>query len=586
MEFDSRKDRICTWKRYNPVLILLFMAFSPEAATSLLWGDHGEAWNPRGRLPDFSHAGYHAGEIPIPTLPQVTNVKDLGCKGDGITDDTRAFQAALDAAAPGALFVPKGRYLLTGQLILRRSGVVIRGEGSGADGTRLYWSKDLQDLTGAIYPWNWGASGLLRLAPPAAAQPGSPTPSGVAALAKIADHPPSRDLALGKLLATVTAEAKRGDSTLEVSAAAGITAGQFLVLTQTDPADKSLNAHLHNGQGSNEYNQDMPLRWVVRAKTVTGNRVALFQPLRFDIRLIWKPAVNGYAPIEESGIENLRFEFPDRTYPGHQLESGYNAFSLEGALNCWARNIVIRNCDNGPSIEELSKHCSVLDLVQLPHSTLAMNGSISGHHGFSFNINSHDNLLSGFEFTAVFIHGVSVGYNASGNVARNGKGTDLNLDHHSRSPFENLYSDLDLGLGRNPYLPVAGGGGDPLRSGARGTVWNVRTARGPVDPPPFAYVQFNVIGTSRDVKTVDREWLEILPGLTPADLYRSQLDRRLALAVSARPRFASSADRPRATASRMDNTLHYGRPVDGPLRNLAGRRAVRRKRSIGASSRP
>jgi hypothetical protein len=122
---------------------------------------------------------------------------------------------------------------------------------------------------------------------------------------------------------------------------------------------------------------------------------------------------------------------------------------------------------------------------------------------------------------------VSVGYNASGNVIRNGKARDLNLDHHSRSPFENLYEDIDMGAASYPYLPVSGAGGDPLRSGARGTVWNVSTSKGPVAPPPFAYVQFNVIGTTQSKMTADREWLEILDPVVPADLYLSQLHKRL-----------------------------------------------------------
>ena len=40
------------------------------------------------------------------------NVKRFGARGDGQTDDTRAFQAALDAAAgvQGTVFVPAGVY--------------------------------------------------------------------------------------------------------------------------------------------------------------------------------------------------------------------------------------------------------------------------------------------------------------------------------------------------------------------------------------------------------------------------------------------------------------------------------------------
>ena len=41
---------------------------------SELWGKSGEKWSPQSRLPDFSLAGYHFGERPIPTVRVVTNV--------------------------------------------------------------------------------------------------------------------------------------------------------------------------------------------------------------------------------------------------------------------------------------------------------------------------------------------------------------------------------------------------------------------------------------------------------------------------------------------------------------------------------
>ena len=39
--------------------------------TSDLWGVSGEKWTPQSRLPDFSFAGYHCGETPLPALPPV-----------------------------------------------------------------------------------------------------------------------------------------------------------------------------------------------------------------------------------------------------------------------------------------------------------------------------------------------------------------------------------------------------------------------------------------------------------------------------------------------------------------------------------
>lgn len=52
------------------------------------------------------------------------DVRAFGCKGDGVTDDTANFQAALDAAGlvgGGTVFAPTGRYLLTGGVIVPTS---------------------------------------------------------------------------------------------------------------------------------------------------------------------------------------------------------------------------------------------------------------------------------------------------------------------------------------------------------------------------------------------------------------------------------------------------------------------------------
>ena len=64
---------------------ILFPLFSPTWAQeySELWGATGEKWSPTSHLPDFSFAGYHSGEKPIPTIPPTANVKSYGAKGDG-----------------------------------------------------------------------------------------------------------------------------------------------------------------------------------------------------------------------------------------------------------------------------------------------------------------------------------------------------------------------------------------------------------------------------------------------------------------------------------------------------------------------
>ena len=81
-------------------LLLVLVSGTVLAAapvTSALWGERGEKWEAQGRLPDFSYAGYHRGEAPIPDLAPAANVKDFGAVGDGVADDTKAIQAAIDA---------------------------------------------------------------------------------------------------------------------------------------------------------------------------------------------------------------------------------------------------------------------------------------------------------------------------------------------------------------------------------------------------------------------------------------------------------------------------------------------------------
>jgi len=65
-------------------------------------------------------------------LRESVSVKDFGAKGDGVTDDTAAIQAAIDAAYTRynkTVFVPNGIYKLTGRLTITQ-GVMIACEGS------------------------------------------------------------------------------------------------------------------------------------------------------------------------------------------------------------------------------------------------------------------------------------------------------------------------------------------------------------------------------------------------------------------------------------------------------------------------
>ncbi|MDZ4802524.1 MAG: hypothetical protein SGI92_30565 [Bryobacteraceae bacterium] len=88
-------------------------------------------------LPDFSQCGYAGGGVPIPVAPVRVEVKPAA------GDATARIQAAIDqvSALPldrrGAVLLKKGPYSVGGTLRIGASGVVLRGEGRGEDGTVL-----------------------------------------------------------------------------------------------------------------------------------------------------------------------------------------------------------------------------------------------------------------------------------------------------------------------------------------------------------------------------------------------------------------------------------------------------------------
>jgi hypothetical protein len=74
---------------------------------------------PLGRAPARPAAKIRA----LPPVSQWTNVRDLGVKGDDITDDTAALQRAIDTHR--VLYFPMGRYRVTDTLRLRPDSVLI-----------------------------------------------------------------------------------------------------------------------------------------------------------------------------------------------------------------------------------------------------------------------------------------------------------------------------------------------------------------------------------------------------------------------------------------------------------------------------
>jgi len=108
-----------------------------------LYSERGAA-SARNIVPDFSRAGYRGGGTALPARDSIPLRQTLKPSANG--DDAARIQAAIDAVAElvpdsrglrGAVLLRRGRYTLNNTLVIRTGGVVLRGEGRGADGTIL-----------------------------------------------------------------------------------------------------------------------------------------------------------------------------------------------------------------------------------------------------------------------------------------------------------------------------------------------------------------------------------------------------------------------------------------------------------------
>jgi hypothetical protein len=93
------------------------------------------------RIPDFSYCGYKAGEESIPKISNGVLVPLIA------GDATALIQTAIDYVGKlpldkngfrGAVFLEKGTYNVGGSLLIRNSGVVLRGSGSTDGGTIIH----------------------------------------------------------------------------------------------------------------------------------------------------------------------------------------------------------------------------------------------------------------------------------------------------------------------------------------------------------------------------------------------------------------------------------------------------------------
>jgi len=149
----------------------------PITRTTLRSSLYPDNWRPGYRdaagrfLQDYSYAGYHNGEKPLPTgnhsrLFDVT-APPYGADKTGKQHSGAAIQKAIDdaqSAGAGIVYLPAGLYSVTNGLRVKQSRIVLRGAGShGPDATRLHFVDGGRRKPNILFgtKTEWGASHAL-----------------------------------------------------------------------------------------------------------------------------------------------------------------------------------------------------------------------------------------------------------------------------------------------------------------------------------------------------------------------------------------------------------------------------------------
>ena len=458
---------------------------------------------------DFSRVGYHWGEDAIPSLPVVCT---LTAPEDG-SDMTSRIQEALDAASSGAVLLKAGTYNVEGELVFRKNGVVLRGEGEStviyAKGKSRYKSsggdRNLITFGSKVSRVYGQQSSIIENAPVGQLWVRVENPS----LYKVAD-----DVALYR---PATAE---WISDLKMDQ---IPQNAENSVVQWKPSDYNIYSD----------------RKVVR---ISADTVFLDNPIVMSLNDMYGEDNRGSlfkvtcTRLSECGVENIKLvsEFDDSEMDsdGNHIDEDHcwSAICMQAAEHCWVRNVTTAHFG----------YCSVLIMDGTRYTTVtdctALHpvSEITGSRRYAFHLRTGQMCLVRNCRAEEDRHGFVTGKMASGpSVFASCEMVQAKSDvgPHQRWAMGVLYDNqVTDGL-----LALQDGCNNGTGHGWRGTnfiLWNCVAETLVCQSPWVTGLNWCVgcIGTKnpgRRKNRIDGEWISHGTPVSPSSLYEWQLQQRL-----------------------------------------------------------
>lgn len=491
-------------------LIALTVGFQPPATQ---WKSKFLIVNPQGTIlyypdekgntiPDFSRVGYYQGDRPIPNVPVVKTVSPAD------TNSQAVIQKAIDEVAKrtpdengfrGAILLKKGTYKIPGTIYITTSGIVLRGEGDGEQGTKLIATGNTQRSLIEVMGNGW-----------------------------LEEIPGTRAIITDEYVPT-------GATSFNVESAAKFKPGDKIVLLRpgTDAWIKDLKMDVITARkGTKQWHPGEYELYYERVITkIKGNTVYIENPV---VMALEKKYGGGSIfkydfewRISNVGIEQLRCE---STYASDTAEDhGWTAIRINKIENGWVRNVTSRYFGYAcVHLEALAKNFTITN-----SRCLDAKSKITGGRRYSFNVDGQQNLVMNCYsnhgrhdyVTGARVCGPNVFYNCTA------KNTHADIGPHHRwasgTLYDNVVTDGEINIQDRGNWGTGHGW-----AGVTQVLWNCTAKRAAVQSP-WANGKNYCIGlkggkyAGRLSGRPDGEWEgQNKPGLQPGSLFLAQRKAR------------------------------------------------------------
>lgn len=420
-------------------------------------------------LPDYSYAGYAYGTDTIPdSFKDQYWVTDFGAIANDNADDTDAINLCIETAGKnggGIVHFPQGRFIVNAApekadiVKINYSNIVLRGAGSGANGTTLF-SKTATDQPEENSPWlsPFVVHTGLNL-------------HGTDRFFSVEDLP---------VFLKITENIPAGTLILPVEKTDGLQPGTIVILSLQNTTDDGnlINDLMHplefepfqKSYTEAGLQRARSFQWPVEIdKILDATHVLLKQPTRREIALEYAPSISIIPMLKHIGIEQFKFESAwDGKYKHHgnrEMDYGWGAINFHRVAHGWIKDIHIDN---------YTQTTQLLNSRNITIQNVRITGK-EGHYAPKM-YHSSDNLVQDILVEAKMTHGPGLEGCSFGNVFRNMQfkyATPIDLHGIANPgfcpPMYNLFENID-------NIERIAGGGAPQNlphAGEYNTFWNL-----------------------------------------------------------------------------------------------------------------